>query len=220
MSGRLSGQAEAAPREAEETVEIVERTLAYRGFFSFEVLKLRYRRFDGSMGPIVSRELLHIPEAAAVLPYDPASDRLVLIEQFRPGSMGHPEGPWLLEAVAGLIEAGEGAELTARRESVEEAGLAIRRLEPAGVYIPSPGALTERTTVFIGEVSIEAAGGIHGLAAEGEDIKSHVLDRATAFAWLEQGRVVAVNAIIALRWLQVHGAALRQRWLARPVSND
>ena len=195
-------------------VEIVERRLTHSGFFDLEVLHLRHRRFDGTMSDVVTREVLHIPRAAAVLPYDPRSERIVLIEQFRAGTLGHAEGPWLLEAVAGLMEPGEAAETTARREIVEEAGLEALRLEQVGIYLASPGAVAEHTTVFVGEVDITAAGGVHGLAAETEDIKSHVVDLATAIEWLESGRIVAANAVVALRWMQVHGAALRRRWLA------
>lgn len=196
--------------------QVVDRKLVHCGFFDFEVVRLRYRLFDGRMGPAVDRELLHIPNAAAVLPYDPRADRIILIEQFRAGAMRHPGGPWLLESVAGLMEEGEAPEETVRREIVEEAGLEAKRLERAGVYIASPGAVTERTTVFIGEVDISHSGGVHGLDAEAEDIKSHVVELETAYAWLEQGRIVAANAVMALRFLQVHGAALRQRWLAEP----
>jgi ADP-ribose pyrophosphatase len=196
-------------------VRLIDRRLVYSGFFDLEVLHLQHRRFDGTMSGIVSREVLHIPNAAAVLPYDPRTDRIVLIEQFRSGTMRQPEGPWLLETVAGLMEAGEDAEATARREIVEETGLAAERMEPVGVYIASPGAVTERTTVFVAEVDITRAGGVHGLPTETEDIKSHVVKLEMALDWLEGGRIVAANAIMALRWLQVHGAALKERWLAR-----
>lgn len=195
-------------------VRVVERRLSHSGFFDLEVLHLQHRRFDGSMSGIVTREVLHIPNAAAILPYDPVTDRVVLIEQFRPGTLQHREGPWLLETVAGLMEPGEDPEQTARREIVEEAGLEARRIEKIGIYIASPGAVTEHTTVFIGEVSSGDAGGVHGLASETEDIKSHVIDREAALDWLESGRIVAANAVFALRWLQVHGTALRTRWLA------
>ena len=198
-------------------VRVVERQLAHRGFFDFEVVKLQHRRFDGAMSEVVSREILHIPDAAAVLPYDPIADTVVLIEQFRAGTLHHGEGPWLLEIVAGLLEPGEEPAAAARREIVEEAGVEAGRMERIGVYIASPGAVTERTTVFIAEIDSQKAGGVHGLAAETEDIKSHVVDRPTAIAWLDDGRIVAANAIVALRWLQVHGEALRRRWLAAPA---
>jgi ADP-ribose pyrophosphatase len=218
-------EASAARRQADAAalvndaadVRILERRLAYGGFFDLEVLRLQHRRFDGSMSGVVSREVLHIPNASAALPYDPVADRVVLIEQFRAGTLGHPEGPWLLETVAGLMEPGEDAATTARREILEEAGLKARRLERIGAYIASPGAVTEHTTVFIADVDSRSAGGVHGLDSETEDIKSHIIERAAAIDWLENGRIVAANAVFALRWLQVHGAALRARWLAAPI---
>lgn len=211
---------DAAPTTAAGAdVVVLGRELAYRGFFDFEVVRLRHRRFDGQMSPVIKREVLNIPEAAAVLPYDPVADRVVLIEQFRTGTLRHPEGPWLIEVAAGLVAPGESAAQTARREILEETGITPLRLEPIGVYIASPGAVTERSTVFIAEVDASRAGGVHGLAGEDEDIKSHVVDLATAFAWLESGRIVAANAVIPLRWLQVHHAALRARWLAERAAS-
>ncbi len=225
----MSDRREAAARPADHldpdahlddaAIQIVERRLVHKGFFGFEVLRLRHRRFDGTMSEVVTREVLHIPGAAAVLPYDPLTDRVVLIEQLRAGALAHREGPWLLETVAGLLEPGEDPANAARREIVEEAGLEAKRLERVGVYIASPGAVTERATVFIAEVDSSKAGGVHGLASESEDIKSHLLERQTAFAWLEEGRIVAANAVVALRWLQVHGEALRRRWLAAPAAD-
>ncbi len=215
MSERHAARLAADLAAEDPDVRLIERRLVYAGFFDLEVLHLQHRRFDGTMSEVVTREVLHIPNAAAILPYDPRVDRIVLIEQFRSGTLGHAEGPWLLEAVAGLMEPDETAEMTARREIVEEAGLEAGRLAQAGVYIASPGAVTERTTVFIAEVDISKAGGVHGLPSETEDIKSHIVDLKTALDWLEDGRIVAANAIFALRWLQVHGAALKARWLAR-----
>jgi ADP-ribose pyrophosphatase len=215
LSERHKARAAADTALDDPDVRLLDRQLVYSGFFDLEVLHLQHRRFDGAMSDVVTREVLHIPNAAAILPYDPRTDQIVLIEQFRSGTLRHPEGPWLLETVAGLMEPGELPEATARREIVEEAGLEAGRMEKVGVYIASPGAVTEHTTVFIAEVDISKAGGVHGLAAETEDIKSHIVDLATAFDWLENGRIVAANAIVALRWLQVHGAALKARWLAR-----
>ena len=39
----------------------------------------------------------------AILPFDPVSEEVVLIEQFRPGALKDPVSPWLVEVVAGII---------------------------------------------------------------------------------------------------------------------
>ena len=48
----------------------------------------------------------------------------MLVEQFRAGCIDLPGEPWLIEAVAGLVETGETAEDVAMREVREETGLA------------------------------------------------------------------------------------------------
>jgi hypothetical protein len=60
-------------------------------------------------------------------------------------------------------------------------------MERAGTYIASPGAVTEHTTVFIAEVDTAKAGGVHGLAAETEDIKSHVVRPRHRLRLVERG---------------------------------
>ena len=101
--------------DAAREVRIVRSRDGYRGFFRFEVVDLTHRRFDGEMSPVITREILHIPEAAAVLPYDPVTDSIVLIEQFRAGCMRHPTGAWLLEGVS--LEVAEGSPGSSGRAS-------------------------------------------------------------------------------------------------------
>ncbi len=55
-------------------------------------------------------------------------------------------------------------------------------------------------------------GGIHGLAEENEDIRVHVVSRATAYQWLEQGRIDNGVAVIGLQWLQLNYKKLQQKW--------
>jgi len=202
----------AGGEEVDRDVEIVRRETVYRGFFDLDVLQLRHRRFDGGMSAPLRRELFKIDDAVCVLPYDPERDAVVLIEQFRVGALDHPRGPWLLECVAGLMDEGETAEGTARREIVEETGLRPRRIEKIGTYAATPGAVTEHVTCFVAQVDAREAGGVHGLASEHEDIKTHLVDAGEAFGWIDEGRITAVNALVPLRWLQVHRHDLRRRW--------
>ncbi len=131
------------PRPTDSRIEVLERTPLYQGFYSVEKYRLRHHRFDGTWSKAMSREVFVRPAAAAVLPYDPARDAVVLIEQFRIGAYVAGAEPWLIEVVAGIIESGEAPEEVARREAVEEAGCHILALEPIGRILPSPGADSE-----------------------------------------------------------------------------
>ena len=196
----------------EKKVDIIERSNEYKGFFRLERLVLSHSRFNGGMTRPIAREVMHIGPAVVVLPYDPALDQIVMIEQFRCGAMQHPGGPWMLEAPAGLGEQDEAAIDTAVRELREECGLATQAIEAIGSYAATPGAVNERADLFIAKIDSKAAGGVHGLPHEDEDIRSIVIAADTAFEWLESGRIVAANAVISLRWLQVHRDDLRRRW--------
>ena len=196
-------------------IEVLGRESAYRGFFRLDRYRLRHRLFAGGFSGEIVREVLAHAPTVAVLPYDPALDSVVLIEQFRAGPFGHGAEPWLLEIVAGFIEPGEGAEAVARREAAEEAGITLAEMVPIAGYYPSPGSSSEYITLFCARVDATDAGGIHGHASEGEDIRVVVLPYAAARAALRAGGIEASPAIIALQWLALNRRRLRKKW-ARP----
>ena len=57
-----------------------------------------------------------------------------------------------------------------------------------------------------------AAGGVHGCAGEGEDIRVHALPRQQLMQWLAEGRISNGHTLVALQWLQIHEQTLRRRW--------
>ncbi|WP_137887082.1 ADP-ribose diphosphatase [Pseudomonas sp. 2FE] len=196
-----------------EAVEIVERENCFRGFYQLDRVHLRHRLFAGGMGPQISRELFVRHDAVCVLPYDPQRDCVVLIEQFRIGALDKSPNPWLLELVAGLIEQDEEPEDVARREAVEEADLTLGALWPISQYYPSPGGSDERVHLFVGRCDSAGAGGVHGLAEEGEDIRVHVLPLEDALAAVRDGRIDNAASIIALQWLALNRAEVRGLWV-------
>ena len=192
---------------------VIDRKLRYSGFFRLSEIKLKHDLFDGGESPVLTRELLDRYHAAAVLPYDPERDDLVLIEQFRIGASEDPTGPWLIEIIAGLIEPGETAEALVKREALEEAGCKIA--DPVSIhrYYSSPGSCNEQIEIYLARTSTEGLGGIHGIDEEGEDIRVHVVSSATAFEWLDQGRVDSAVPIIALQWFRLNRERIRTEWL-------
>lgn len=199
-------------------VEILEKTTCFEGFFRIEKYRLRHRLFNGGWSRPLSRELFERGHAAAVLPYDPIRDAVILIEQFRVGALTAPGGPWLLEIVAGMIESGETAQDVVKRESVEEADCIITDLLPVCDFLVSPGGTSERIALFCGRADAAKTGGIHGSPEEDEDIKVHVVPLDTAFTFLQSGRINSASAIIALQWLALNREQVRTQWLSQPVS--
>jgi len=193
-------------------VEIVDRELCYQGFFRLERVRLRHSLHRGGMSPVLVREIVEKANVVALLPYDPVTDTVVMIEQFRVGAIGAERSAWLLEIVAGLMEPGEPPEEVARREATEEAGLAVRRIEPIARFFATPSKSSEITHLFCGEVDASGAEGIHGLAHEGEDIRVIPMPAEQAFALLEIGRIDSAWPMIALMWLQTHRERLRRAW--------
>ncbi|MCY4284969.1 MAG: NUDIX domain-containing protein [Thiotrichales bacterium] len=194
-------------------VEQISREVVYDGFFRLDRYRLRHRQFAGGLGPVLTREILERGRVAAVLPVDPERDRVVLIEQFRPGAWAADWEPWLLECVAGVIEPGETPEAMARREAREEMGCTVTDLVPIATFLTSPGATTETVRMFCGRVDSDGVGGLHGLAEEGEDIRVSVVSIEDAVALLDAGRIVNAKAIIALQWIARHYDALKARWM-------
>jgi len=195
-----------------DNVEVIEKTICYKGFFSIAQLRLRHRKYDGEWSEILTREIFERGHAVAVLPYDPVRDEVVLIEQFRVGALDFPADPWLIEIVAGIIDEGESAEGVAHREMAEEAGCEIERLEHVCDYLVSPGGTTESTALFCGKVDATGVGGVHGLIDEGEDIKVSVVSYDEAVLLLNSGRIHSASPIIALQWLILNRNRLQREW--------
>ena len=194
-------------------VEILDKTVCYNGFFRIERYRLRHRLFSGGWSQEMTRELFERGHAAAVLPYDPVLDAVVLIEQFRIGALEAPGDPWLLEIVAGVIDhPDETPEDVARREAVEEANCHIQEVVHICDYFVSPGGTSERISLFCGKVDAAGAGGVHGLAEEVEDIRVVVVPFAEALVQMRAGKINSAAPIIALQWLQLNHDQLRARW--------
>lgn len=209
----------AAPLPENLNVEIVSERRVWSGRFALDVVKFRQRRFDGAMSGERTWELFRRGRAAALLPYDPWSDTVVLIEQFRLPVMAAGLDPITVEIPAGLCDEGEDAEATVRREAVEEMGLSADLIAPIGDFVLTPGGSDERCTMFVGRVRAPAAAadglaGAGGLASEHEDIRVRVWPADRAIAQAVEGRFPNSVTTIALLWLAARREGLRAQWSA------
>jgi ADP-ribose pyrophosphatase len=193
--------------------EIIEKEIVYPGFFRMEKYRLKHSLFAGGWSAEISRELFVRGSCVAVLLYDPHTDKVVLIEQFRAGAIINPERAWLVEIVAGAIEEGETAEEVAYRETLEEAGCEIQDLMVIYEFYTTPGGSSERITLFCGKVDSTQVGGIYGLDHEHEDILVSTVNFDEAYQMIENGSIESAIPIIAIQWLALNKQKLRQKWL-------
>lgn len=198
-------------------LEIIDKSTVFQGFFRIERYQLRHKLFAGGWSSVMQREVFERGHAVVVLPYNPLTDELVLIEQFRVGAAATGKSPWLLEVIAGMIDSGETAEQVAKREALEEAGLTIDELWPMLSYLSSPGGSTERIQLFLGRLTSPVQEGLFGLADEHEDIKVHVVARQQAMQLLDAGKIDNAASVIALQWLALNLDKVQQRWGADSV---
>ncbi|MGM0430299.1 MAG: NUDIX domain-containing protein [Pseudomonadota bacterium] len=187
-----------------DDVKVKEKTPLYQGFLSVYRYSLQHRLFSGDWSPAIDRELMERGHAVVVIPYDPVTDELVVVEQFRVGALDDENGPWLFEFVAGMFDADESAEEVATRELEEEAGLKAKRLIYATSYYSSPGGTDEKLTIYIAEVDSKSAADFGGLPEEDEDIRVHVIPRDRVITMLEREEINNAASVIGLQWLQLH----------------
>ena len=194
-------------------VEILDRRRAHTSFFGFDEIRLRHETFDGTMSPVLDRSVFVSCDAAIVLPYDPARDRVLLVEQVRLGPIGrHDPVMWQMEPVAGLIDPGETPQDTAHREAMEEAGIVFSHLECAGECYASPGATTEFFNLFVGLCDLsDSDNRIGGEAGEGENIRSHVFGFDALLAMAEARRTANAPLTLLTYWLAHHRDRFRTR---------
>ncbi len=192
-------------------VHVDARTTPYANFFAVEEYDLRFRRFDGTMSAQVNRATFISGDAVTVLPYDRVRDRVLLIEQFRPGPFARGDTqPWLLEAIAGRIDPGETPEGAARREAVEEAGLALGQMLYVGGYYPSPGAKAEYIYSYVALADLpDGTAGMFGVAGEAEDIRGHLVSFDALMALVASGEVNNAPLLLTVLWLQRERGRLR-----------
>ncbi|MBL7002786.1 MAG: NUDIX domain-containing protein [Gammaproteobacteria bacterium] len=190
--------------------KIKNKDIVFDGYFQMEKYTFEHELYAGGISGEFTREIFERGSAAAVLPYDPITDQVVLIEQFRAGAIKTMARPWMKEIVAGIIDADEQPKAVAQRESVEEAGCEVKNLELVSRYFVSPGGTTEECFLYCAEVDATTVKGIHGLAEEFEDIKVEVVSAEQAFAWVKDGTINSAAAIMALFWLENNRNRLRE----------
>jgi ADP-ribose pyrophosphatase len=202
-----------SPPPAHPDIEILGAETGFARHLRIEVVRFRHRLFAGGWSGERVFDVVRRGAAVGVVLYDPERDSVVLVEQFRVAALYAGRSPWQIEAVAGLVDTDETPEEVARREVSEEAGLEpIGRLLPIQTMLPACGSFDEAVWLFCGRVDSRNAEGIHGLAAEHEDIRIAVKTVPEIEAMLDGGQIESAHTLVCLYWLLRHRDRLRREW--------
>lgn len=197
--------------EKKPEARITSRERVYDGFFKMEELTIEMDKHDGGTQTI-KRLNFERGNAVGILPYDPVTDEVLLINEMRPGMLAAGEYPFSDSLPAGMIDKGETAVQAAERELEEETGVKLNnpRVINPGAFVSS-GGTSEKIALVFGTVDMKQAGGVHGEAAEGESIKTVVISADEFIARAEDGRLRDMKSLASAFWLALHRDELRQK---------
>lgn len=177
-------------------------------FFKIDEFVVAHEQVDGTMSAAQRRLVFERGDSVAVLLLHADSKSVVLVEQFKePALVGRRRDDpsttdgWIVETVAGIIDANETPEAAVIRETLEETGYRIRRPRLIGRYFPSAGGSSERVFLYFAEVGDADRAGPGG-GIDGEDIKVVLLPLAELFDRLAGGLIEDAKLAIAAYWLK------------------
>jgi ADP-ribose pyrophosphatase len=185
------------------------RTPLHEGFLRVYQYEFDVEKHGGGIRR-TSWEVMERGNAVAVLGHDPGRDEVVLGNEFRPGAIVAGEYPYRDNLVAGAIENNETPLEAAVREMQEEAGLVLSNpvLIHPGAYVSS-GGTSEKISIVYGTVDTGRAGGVHGNAAEHEDILTVVLPAKVFIDRVRSGDINDLKTLVAGYWFAERHAATK-----------
>jgi 8-oxo-dGTP pyrophosphatase MutT (NUDIX family) len=173
--------------------------LARRTVFRGRVIDVGVETVRLPNGRQCDLEVIRHPGGAAAVALD-GEGRVCLLRQYR-----HAGSGWLWELPAGKLDPGEDPFSTARRELIEEAGVAAGTWQPLGQMLSSPGVFTEVISLYLGQNLTPRT-----LAHEGDEvIEVHWLPFGQALAWCLDGTITDAKTLVGLFRA---AAVLRQPW--------
>ena len=160
------------------TEDLTEKTLAARRVFTGKLISVDVLDIELPDGRRTTREVVRHGAAVGILARRP-DGKFVFVRQYRKAVEEA-----LVEIVAGGVEPGESPEAAARRETAEETGYDVARLERLTTIVCTPGYCEERIHLFYAEVQEKP----HGQHQDpDENVHPVVLDEAEVEAAIRGG---------------------------------
>jgi nudix-type nucleoside diphosphatase (YffH/AdpP family) len=177
-------------------------------FFKVDEVYVSHQQLDGSMSPEQRRLVFERGDAVAVLLYNPDTDDVILVNQFKfPSLVGRRrDNPatmdgWITETVAGMIDGEETPDQAIVRETCEEAGYKIEKPELICRFFSSPGGTSERIFLYFAQVT-EKSRVCEGGGVPGEDVGVVRQPAHLLIDQLERKEIDDPKLAIAASWLR------------------
>ena len=151
------------------------------------------------------REVYDRGNGAGILLYNKQRKTVILTRQFRlPSYLNGNETGMMIEVCAGLLDQ-DNPEQCIIRETEEETGYRISKVQKIMETYMSPGAVTEILYLFVGEYneSMKVSDG-GGVAHEQENIEVIEMPYEKAYAMIATGEIRDAKTILLLQYAKIN----------------
>ncbi|KFF06187.1 NUDIX domain-containing protein [Flavobacterium reichenbachii] len=186
-------------------IEIKETKLLSDNWYVLNKVTFNYKK-ENQLAESHIREVYDRGNGAAILLYNTVQKSVILTRQFRlPTYLNGNKTGMMIEVCAGLLDK-ENAENAVIRETEEETGYRLTKVQKVIETYMSPGSVTEILYLFVGEYdeSMKVSEG-GGLDAEQENIEVLEYTFDEAYAMIESGEITDAKTILLLQHAKIKG---------------
>jgi len=187
-----------------KNINILNTQILSDNWYTLKKVTFEMTGVDGAKS-VLERETYDRGNGATILLYNKEAKTVVLTRQFRmPTFINGNDTGYLIECCAGLLDQ-DNAEDCIRRETEEETGFRIDKIEKVFEAYMSPGSVTELLCFFVAAYSNEMKlhdGG--GLQEENEDIEVLEIPFEKALEMMKSGEIKDGKTIMLLQYAQLN----------------
>ncbi|WDF60948.1 NUDIX domain-containing protein [Flavobacterium sp. KACC 22758] len=186
-------------------IEITDTQLLSDNWYVLNKVTFNYKKENEKIESHI-REVYDRGNGAGILLYNTAKKTVILTRQFRlPTYLNGNKTGMMIEVCAGLLDK-DNAEQAIIRETEEETGYRLKKVQKVIETYMSPGSVTEILYLFMGEYdeSMKVSSG-GGLDAEQENIEVLEYTFDEAYAMIESGEITDAKTILLLQHAKIKG---------------
>ncbi|WP_294956899.1 NUDIX domain-containing protein [uncultured Flavobacterium sp.] len=184
-------------------IEITETKLLSDNWYVLNKVTFDYKK-ENQPAESHIREVYDRGNGAGILLYNSTKKTVILTRQFRlPTFLNGNKTGMMIEVCAGLLDK-DNAEQAIIRETEEETGYRLSKVQKVLETYMSPGSVTEILYLFVGEYDENmkvSEGG--GLDAEQENIEVLEFTFDQAYAMIESGEITDAKTIMLLQYAKI-----------------